>query len=88
MYLHQSYLIEFNTFIPQFVSFKDDTILRHIFYLVIVPLKATSILKRIHVTCIFSFTLGQSLTPCAPCSTEESIRYLIVQLCIMYSWRR
>ena len=34
MYLHQSYLIEFNTFIPQFVSFKDDTILRHIFYLV------------------------------------------------------
>ena len=88
MYLHQSYLIEFNTFIPQFVSLKDVTILRHIFYLVIVPLKATSILKRIHVTCIFSFTLGQSLTPCAPCSTEESIRYLIVQLCIMYSWRR
>ena len=83
MYLHQSYLIEFNSFIPQFVSFKDDTILRHIFYLVIVPLKATSILKRIHVTCIFSFTLGQSLTPCAPCSTEESIRYLIVQLFIM-----
>ena len=83
MYLHQSYLIEFNTFIPQFVSFKDDTILRHIFYLVIVPLKATSILKRIHVKCIFSFTLSQSLTPCAPCSTEESSRYLIVQLFIM-----
>ena len=74
MNLHRSCLIELNTFIPQFVSFKDVTILRHIFGLVIVLFKATSLLNLIHVKCIFSFSLSQSLTPCASCPTEESIR--------------